>query len=425
MVLLRDISIIWSLLHTIIMFMLLFESRYSRKRTLTLVTAAMIPLIIINILIVILFGTEAYMQSMLLVCTLPSFVFFWILAKHRDGRFLFTFCMIDTIVLEIIYITNIIDYYLPGNDYIFIFVSRLIVYPVLEWLIYKKLRSIYLDVQNHSKKGWYTSAIIGVLFYIAITFFMSYPTVITKRPEYLPGFALLLILMPTIYLHILNTLRNQQRIHEMTEQDNILKLQVTNMSQRMEEFHNADTKFRMERHNFRHLMTTIAGLIDNENYEELRNLTNDYIEVIRETQVSRYCSNVILDSVLSAYIQKAKDNNIVVSTQISLPDILPVNERELATVFANAIDNAINGNKNVSIGNKKISIKVLNVPCFMIQISNTFDGMISFDKKGIPITHQDDHGFGTRSIVAFCEKNNAFYEFKIENNTFSLRIQFR
>lgn len=425
MVLLRDISIIWSLLHTVIMFMLLFESRYSRKKTLTLVVATMIPLIIINILAVIFLGTETYMHSMLLICTLPSLIFFWILAKHRDGRFLFTFCMIDTIVLEIIYITNIIEHYLPENDYTFIFVSRLVIYPILEWLIYKKLRSVYLNVQNHTKKGWYTSALIGVLFYIAITFFMSYPTLITKRPEYLPGFVLLLILMPTIYLHILNTLRNQQLIHEMAEQDNILKLQVANMSQRMEEFHNADAKFRMERHNFRHLMTTIASLIDNEKYDELRTLTTDYTDAIHETQVSRYCSNVIIDSVLSAYIQKAKDKNIVVTTQIALPDTLPVNERELAAVFANAIENAINGTENVPTENKTISIKVLNIPCFMIQISNSFDGVVFFDKNGVPITHQNNHGFGTRSIVAFCKKYNAFHEFKVENNIFSLRIQFR
>lgn len=407
------------------MFMLLFESRYSPKKTLTLVSTTMIPLIIVNLLIVILFGTEIYMQLLLLICTLPSLIFFWILAKHRDGRFLFTFCMVDTVVLEIIYITNIIDYFLPDNNYVFIFISRLIIFPVLEWLIYRKMRSVYLNVQNHTKKGWITSAIIGVLFYIAITFFMSYPTLITSRPEYLPGFMLLLILMPTIYIHILNTLRSQQKIHEITEQENILKLQVTNMSQRMEEFQSADTKFRMERHNFRHLMTTLASLIESKNYDEVRSLTNDYIEIINETQVERYCQNVVIDSVLSAYIQKAKEKNINVSTQIALPDSLSVNELELATVFANAIENAIHGTETLSVPQRKLSIKVLNVPCFMIQINNTFDGTILFDKKGIPFTYQPDHGFGVRSIVAFCEKYNAYYEFKTENNIFSLRIQLR
>lgn len=425
MTILRDISIMWSLLHTLIMFVLLFESRYSRKKTITLVIATMVPLVIVNLLVFILLGAETYMQLLLLICSLPSLIFFWILAKHRDGRFLFTFCMIDTMVLEIIYITNIIDYFLPENNYIFVFVSRLFIYPVFEWLIYKKLRTIYLNVQNHTKKGWYTSAIIGVLFYIAITFFMSYPTLITSRPEYLPGFTLLLILMPMIYLHILNTLRNQQKIHEIKVQENILKLQVTNMTQRMDEFQTADNKFRMERHNFRHLMTTIAGLIETESYDELRSLTNDYIEVVRETQVTRYCQNAVIDSVLSAYIQKAKDKDIVVTAQVSLPDLLSVNELELANVFANAIENAIHGTEKLPLEQRNIRIKILTIPCFMIQISNSFDGNILFDKNGIPVTLQAGHGFGTRSIVAFCEKNDAFYEFKADNNIFSLRIQFR
>jgi len=196
------------------------------------------------------------------------------------------------------------------------------------------------------------------------------------------------------------------------------------MAQRMDEFQSADSKFRMERHNFRHLMTTIAGLAETENYNELRTLTNEYIDIIRETQVTRYCSNAVIDSVLSAYIQKAKDKNITVKTQIALPDLLSVNELELATVFANAIENAIHGTEKLAVSNRNISIKILNVPCFMIQISNSFDGTALYDKNGIPAAHHAEHGFGTRSSVAFCEKHNAFYEFKAENNIFSLRIQF-
>ena len=186
MELLKDISVIWSLIHTLVMFLLLFESRYPKKKTMTITLATMVPLIVINFLLFVLLGFEKYGTLMLLTLSLPSCVVFWFLAKHRDGRFFFTFCMVDTTVLEIVYITNILNHYLTPNTYISMFIIRLLIYPLIELWAYKKLRPMFLDVQRHIKKGWGIFAIIGVLFYVAITLLMTYPTPVTERPEYIP-----------------------------------------------------------------------------------------------------------------------------------------------------------------------------------------------------------------------------------------------
>ncbi len=73
---------------------------------------------------------------------------------------------------------------------------------------------------------------------------------------------------------------------------------------------------------------------------------------------------------------------------------------------------------------RKIDIKVITKPKFMLQIENSFDGNIEFDESGVPVSHEDEHGFGTRSIVAFCDKYNSFCEFKALEDKFILRIDF-
>ena len=60
----------------------------------------------------------------------------------------------------------------------------------------------------------------------------------------------------------------------------------------------------------------------------------------------------------------------------------------------------------------------------MLQVRNSFDGVVGFDVEGIPIAVKKGHGFGTRSIVTFCEKNNAFCTFAAEGKEFTLRIVF-
>lgn len=417
---LKNISVVWSLLHTLVLFGLLFESRYSKKKTIIITSIFITPLIIINFIATLVTDMDTYMSMILFTLTLPSLILFWIIAKKRDGRFFFTFCLMDTISLEIIYLTNIIEFYIPGDSTIFLFVSRLLIFPILEIIIYKKLRTVYLEVQKHTKKGWSAFAAISALFYVYIIVATSYPTMVTSRPEYIPGTIILFILMPVIYINIFKTLFHQHQIHIINEQKSILTLQMSNMKKRIDEFSETNNHFRMERHDFRHKMQTIANLIEGEHYDELRNLVIEYSIAAKSFIPVKYCDNAIIDAVLASYLQSAKDTKV--SVGISLPEKMPVNASELATVIANALENAIIACQALPEDKRMIEIKILSKPCFMLQIKNTFNGNVTFDSEGIPVTKEEGHGYGTKSIVAFCNNNNAFYEFKAEGNIFSLRI---
>lgn len=423
MTILKDVSILWSLLHTLFLFLLLFESRYPKKKTLILSLTAMIPLVIVNMVLFVIVGPESCLKLMLLTCSLPSLIFFWFLAKHRDGRFFFTFCMVDSLILEIIYITNIVDYYL-GNTYIFMFAARILCIPLLELLIYKKLRPIYRTIQQSVEKGWFVFAAIGAIFYVAMTISMSYPTIITSRPEYLPAFILYLILMPVIYFHILNTLCHLQKSFEMAQKEKILQLQVANMCARIEEFSASNEKLQEERHNYRHKLNVISTLAEKGQTEKIMELVQEYTQMIPEKASRSYSDYPVLDAVLTSYLEWAKRKGIRVTTKLAFPEKLPVNDTDLATALANAIENAIQACEKIETTKRYIEIKSITEPCFMLQIRNSFNGVIAFDEEGIPFAAQKGHGFGTRSIAAFCDKNNAFYEFLADDSEFTVRLIF-
>jgi len=424
MTILRDISILWSFIHVLVLFIFLYESRFSKKKTLIWTLAVMTPLIVLNMILYFVLGPQLTGGALImLTCTLPSLIFFWIMAKHRDGRFFFTFCMVDTLSYEIMCITNIIDFYL-GETYIFMFVSRLILFPLLEWFVYKQLRPTFLSVQQHTKKGWYTFAAVGAIFYVVLLLAMTTPTLITERPEELPAFIMLLILMPVLYLNIFFTLRSQQKIYEVNEQDNLLRVQVSNMTTRIEELNAAEERSKIDRHDFRHKMRTIVKLIRDKRYEDLDAIANSYDKEASESAVKRYCSFAAIDAVLASYIKRAENRNIKVNMGLTFPNPLPLSEAELATVFANAIENAINACEKIDESKRHIEIQVIKSPRFMIQISNNFNGKVEFDRNGIPLSKAEGHGLGTRSIVAFCEKHKALYEFKADDQRFSLRIVF-
>ena len=424
MEILKDISVIWSLAHTLVMFLFLFESRYSKKKTVALTLAVMTPLILINIVLFIFLGFHQYGTLMLLTLSLPSCIFFWFLAKHRDGRFFFTFCMVDTVVLEIIYLTNILNHFFTPDTYLLMFILRLLVYPLLEVWIYKKLRPIFLDIQRSTKKGWGVFALIGILFYLAITLMMTYPTPIVERPEYIPALVIMSVLMPVIYLDIITTLQQQKSMHEMIETDHLLKMQVSSFTSRMSELASADERFRVERHNFRHKLKTIAGMIKKEQYDECLKLLADFEESLDKTKVKRYCQHPILDATLSSYIARAQRQDIRLDMGFAFPDELSIDEAELAIVIANALENAIHACEKLEPEKRFIEIKVINHPQFMMRIVNSYEGEIEFDENDIPVNRESDHGFGTRFIAAFCDKNNGFYQFAADGEAFTLMLNF-
>ncbi len=55
-------------------------------------------------------------------------------------------------------------------------------------------------------------------------------------------------------------------------------------------------------------------------------------------------------------------------------------------------------------------------------VRNRFEGAVDFNENHIPISHEEGHGIGARSIAAFCTKNGGYYEFHAENGVFTLFI---
>lgn len=422
MTILKDLSVLWSLIHVLVMFLLLFESRYPWHKALKLTLLGAIPLLAGNFLLYLLIDSISY-SVLLLTCVVPSLFFLWYLAKYRDGRFLFTFCLSDTLWLEVIYITNILDFYF-GNQYIFMFVSRLIAYPLVELFFWKIVRPVYFEVQRNITRGWYIFAAISAIFYVMTVLSMSFPTMIMNRPEYLPAFVLQLILMPLFYIHIFITLRRQQELYETQQQENILQVQVTGLRSRIDEFSTANEQFQRERHDFRHTMRTIAVLAETGDLEAIGQTAKDYVQALPQRTVECYCDHRILDAVLTSYLEWARRKGIQVTTKFAFPKELPVNETELATAMANALENAIQACEKIEPSKRYIEVKSITYPCFMIQVRNSFDGFITFDEDGLPLAHKKGHGFGTRSITTFCNKNNAFCEFKAEEQEFTLLLMF-
>jgi len=416
-----DWSTTISMFVVVFMFLFLFESRYPNKKYL----ASLIPFMIcwfgLNIWILFVYGIEVQGTYSLFTATLPSLIYFWIVAKDRGGRFFFTFCLVDTIMIWIMMVTGLIDY-VSGSEGIVNFVLRMFCFAFVLPITWFWGRKYYLELLYTANKGWWIFATMTGLFYITLTVMGGIPTNLRLRPEDMPSAVMVLVLLPLTYITIINFLRQQQANFELKEQQRVFEIQTSMMEERAYEFRRAEEKIRIERHDIRHRLQTVYTMLQSNQYDDAIKYIDSTQDILHETDIEHYCNNPVLDAILLAYFSRAKELNIKVDARLDIPDVLPVPAAELSTIFANALENMINAVKSLPLEQRVISCKCINTPCMMLEFSNPYSGKIQFTNEGIPVATKSNHGMGTRSIVAFAKKYNAICSFKAEDGIFKLQL---
>ena len=147
------------------------------------------------------------------------------MSKDKKGKFFFTFCVADTVALWIIAVTNLLDFYLGGRRYILMLAGRLILFPLAEWLAYRYLRQPYKELQESVNDGWGLFAGMTAVYYVLLTISANFPTVVTKRPEDMPVFLLILLLMPMTYATIFAAMYRQLWLSRKQQGERILQAQ--------------------------------------------------------------------------------------------------------------------------------------------------------------------------------------------------------
>jgi len=419
---LKEVSIILTSVHVWILFLLVYEPRYSWKKTLILTAVFMTPFSILTVLIFIFLGPELAGQLILVTMTIPSLIFFLILSKHRDGRFLFTFCVADTMTLEILGLTMILELLFPTPQQWVLFFSRVILYPLLEYAEWRWLRNTYMQIQREIKSGWTIFAIVSALFYLLLILMLEFPVILTSRLEYLPHTLLIMVIMPLTYWNIFSTLWKQQKLHRMEEEEQIMLLQTAMLRQKLQQIKESEEQVRIYRHDQRHRFQTMQEMIQAGNHSAALEYLDSARQSLDETKTVRWCSDPVLDAVFSVCFRQAEQAGIQVNATLSVPDQLPVDSSELSVVLFNILENAIHACKLLPPSQRQIICKCIDHPTLMFQIMNPYTGTVHLDADGRPVSREKGHGIGTRSIAAFCEKHGAYSSYDTDNGWFKIQI---
>lgn len=142
----------------------------------------------------------------------------------------------------------------------------------------------------------------------------------------------------------------------------------------------------------------LKKFISNQNPSQIQHHMESMAFSLQNKQPYYFCNNALLNAIFHEKQNIAKSQNISINYAISLPTQISVSQSELASLFFNLLDNAIEACNRSSNPNPSISLNVFFKDNILsIQMINSKNPKISFDKK----TFKKDsitHGLGL-SIV--------------------------
>lgn len=395
MTILRDLSILWTMFHILILFMLLYRSRYSRKKTIFLTGITMGPLALLTVAGLVHYGAEVMGKVFIVTLTLPSFLFFWFMSEDKKGKFIFTFCLADTVALWIVSATNVADFYLGGQRYILMFVGRLALFPLAEWAAYRYLRKPYMELQDSVASGWGLFAGMMALYYVLLTVSGNFPVLVTKRPQEVPSFLLILALMPltcaTIFVSMyrqLMLLRKRRSEYVLQEQKKTLEAQLDNQQ-----------NIRKIKHDMKGYTATISQLLAEGKVPEAQEYLAG-VEKEMDVLMGTFCANPYINATLVYYYRKLGELSAECRMDIQVGgEELPY--MELCRILANGLENACDALKELEKSKREVSVSMrYHKDYLLIRIRNRCSDNLCVERGMAVLTSktEKEHGFGIPSI---------------------------
>jgi len=173
------------------------------------------------------------------------------------------------------------------------------------------------------------------------------------------------------------------------------------------------------RHDMRHHFALLQSLASDGRIEEMKEYLKTAESDIDAITPLHYCENETVNLILSSYANKAKQARIKLNIDAKLPDFLPFSDTGLCSLLSNALENAIQAAKQIpDPANRWIKLRLYSKNrklCIDIRNSYQVEPVL---KEGMPVSAEQGHGYGTKSMVHIVEKHGGVCQFSVKDGWF-------
>ena len=200
-----------------------------------------------------------------------------------------------------------------------------------------------------------------------------------------------------------------------------MEIAAKNMKERLQLTESSMQKYRVMRHDRRHFEALLYQLLEEGNTREAKKYLAERL-AMEPHPVMRYCENTTVNAAISHYTACAKREKIPMTVSANIPSGLSVNELEFAIVISNLLENAINACRKLPETERYVKLTAKHKNQLLLEIENSCDRKVMLDEDGYPFSRDENHGIGTRSVLAFVKKTDSEICYLTEETRFRVRM---
>ena len=226
-----------------------------------------------------------------------------------------------------------------------------------------------------------------------------------------------------VYNMAIALLLAQEENAKLTQNNYLLTLQniqYDNLQQRIDEA-------RQAKHDVRHHANMVREYLHSGKLQELETYLDQYTDALPSTQPFVYCQHYETNTLLNYFAHQAQQLGITVDVFVRFPENIARSETTLAVILSNLLENAVDACKEITDGEKKITVhgKVSDGFVFL-EISNNYTGALHQTKNGNYLTTKENgNGLGLRSVSHLVKLHNGAFEVDTSDNIFRVSVMLK
>lgn len=306
---------------------------------------------------------------------------------------------------------------------------RLLILTIIVWGAYCLLHE-YLIAAVESAcplPVWKRLASIPILFFLVFHLDADHLTTGMFMAEYPHAFLSVLGWLGCVYmvhLVVLGILTRLAQGYAIKEQYRTTKFLASVQTSQMAALQYNLDRLRKTRHDYRHHLITLKGLLDQNKQEQARDYINGYLGSSEAHSMVEYCSNASSNAILNYYIQLARDRGVDLETSISLPPSLPLPDIDFCTILGNLLSNAVEAclRQTSSPAFIKINIGQAGKSMIALSVRNTYTHPIRLKDGCFMSSKREDLGTGTASVRYLAERYNGILNYTYKDGIFEASL---
>lgn len=234
-------------------------------------------------------------------------------------------------------------------------------------------------------------------------------------PDYMVFFMAVLLFMNIMIVFYVEALRKNEKekyLAELTEQH--YHLQIEYYQQLLEKQQETKALWH-DIKKYTAAMQAVAAQNDSEQLRQIAQAAEDAYERVKDISA---VGNPVVDALLNQYLRSAKENQIQVLLDITIPEVLAISTLLLSVVIGNTFDNAIEACRLIAPEKRVIHLQLRKQNRILFySIENPYIDAVTQLRVG------KHHGYGLKNVERAVNQNNGNFQVEKSKGLFVIQIR--